>query len=141
MWITNKDLLYSIGSSVRSLYGWVPLLFTWNYHSTINWLCCCSVAQWCPTLFDPIDCSTPCFPSFTISQSLLKFMSIEPVMPSTHLILNHPLLLALNFPSIRVFPNELALHIRWPKYCSIRPSNEYSGLISFRIDWLYSNAK
>ena len=76
--------------------------------------------------------------SFIISQSLLRLMSIEPVMPSNHLILCHPLLLP---PSIfpRVFPNELALQIRWPKYWSISfindPSNEYSGLISFRIDW------
>ena len=73
-----------------------------------------------------------------ISQSLLKFMSVESVMPSKHLILCHPLLLLPSiFPSIRVFSNELALWIRWPKCCSfyIRPSNEYSGLISFRIDW------
>ena len=79
--------------------------------------------------------------SFTISQSLLKLMSIESVMPYNHLILCHPLLLLSSiFPSIRVFPNESVLLIRWPKYCSfgfsIRPSNEYSGLISFRMDWL-----
>ena len=79
--------------------------------------------------------------SFTISQSLLKLMSIESVMPSNHLILCHPLLLWPSmFPSIRVFSNESVLHIRWPKYWSfsfrIGPSNEYSGLISFRIDWL-----
>ena len=84
-----------------------------------------------------MDCSTPDFLSFTISRSLLKFMSIESVIPSNHLILCCPLIL---FPSIRVFSNELALSIRWPKYwsfsCSISPSNEYSGLISFRIDWL-----
>ena len=77
--------------------------------------------------------------SFTISRSLLKLMSIEPVMPSNHLILSCPLLLPSIFSSIRVFSNELALCIRWSKYCSfnfsISPSNEYSGLISFRIDW------
>ena len=76
--------------------------------------------------------------SFTISQNLLKLMSIELVMPSNHLILCHPLLLLPSiFPIIRVFFNELALHIRSPKYLSfsISPSNEYSGLISFRIDW------
>ena len=78
--------------------------------------------------------------SFTISQSLFKLMSIESVMPSNHLILCHPLLLLLStFPSIRVFSNESALRIRWPKYWSfsfsISPSNKYSGLISFRIDW------
>ena len=78
--------------------------------------------------------------SFTISQSLLKLMSIELVMSSNHLILCRPLLLLPStFPSIRVFSNELALSIRWPKYWefsfSISPSNEYSGLTSFRIDW------
>ena len=80
------------------------------------------------------------FPSFTISQSLLKFMSIESVMQSNHLILCCPLLLLPSiFPSIRVFSNELALCMRWPKYWSFslstRPSNEYSGLIAFRFGW------
>ena len=94
------------------------------YNISIN-----SVAQSCPTLFDPMDCS------------LLRLRSIELVMPSNHLILCHPLLLLPSiFPSIRVFSNESALHIRWPKYWSfsfsISPSNEYSGLISFRMDWL-----
>ena len=76
--------------------------------------------------------------SFIISRSLLKLMSIESMMPSNHLILCRPLLLLPSiFPSIRVFSNELALYIRWPKYWSfsISPSNEYSGLMSFRIDW------
>ena len=75
---------------------------------------------------------------FTISCSLLKFMSIEPVMPSNHLILCQTLLLLPSiFSSIRVFSSESALHIRWPKCWSfsISPSNEYSGLISFRMDW------
>ena len=78
--------------------------------------------------------------SFTISQSFLKLMSIESVMPSTHLILCHLLLLPSEFPSIRIFFNESALCIRWSKYWSfsfsISPSNEYSVLISFRVDWL-----
>ena len=78
--------------------------------------------------------------SITNSQSQLKLMSIELVMPSNHLILWHPLLLLPSiFPSIRVFSNESVLHIRWPKYWSfsfsISPSSEYSGLISFKIDW------
>jgi len=78
--------------------------------------------------------------SFTISWSLLKLMSIKSVRPPKHLILCHPLLLLPSiFPSIRVFSNESALHIKWPKcwsFCfSISSSNEYSGLISFRIDW------
>ena len=77
--------------------------------------------------------------SFTISWILLKLMSIESAMPSNYLILCHPLLLLPSiFPSIRIFSNESALRIRWPKYWSfsISPSNEYSGLISFRMDWL-----
>ena len=79
--------------------------------------------------------------SFTISQTFLKFMSIELVMPSNHLILCHPLLLLPSvFPTIRVFSDESVLCLRWPKYWnfsfSISPSNEYSGLISFKIDWL-----
>ena len=79
-------------------------------------------------------------PSLTISQSLPKLMSIESVMLSNHLILCHPLLLLPSiFASIRVFSNESAVHIKWPKYWSfsfsISPSNEYSGLISFKIDW------
>jgi len=79
--------------------------------------------------------------SITNSLSLLKFMSIELVMPSNHFILCRPLLLLPSiFPSIRVFSNEIILHIRWPKYWSlsfsISPSNKYSGLISFRMDWL-----
>ena len=81
------------------------------------------------------------FLSITNSQSLLKLMSIELVMPSNHLILcGHLLLLPSTFPRIRVFSNESVLHIRWPKYWSfsfsISPSNEYLGLISFRVDWL-----
>ena len=79
--------------------------------------------------------------SVTNSQSLLDLMSIESVMPSNHLILSHPLLLRPSiFSSIRVFSNESALRIRWPKYWSFRfnisPSNEHPGLISFRMDWL-----
>ena len=86
-----------------------------------------------------MDCSTPGFPVLHYVQSLLKLMSIESVMPSNHLILCHPILLLPSiFPSIRVFSNESALCIRWPTYWSfsISPSNKYSGLISFKIDWL-----
>ena len=102
--------------------------------------CHCSVAKLCLTLCDPMDCSTPGSLSFTISWSLCKFMSSESVMLSSHLILCCRLLLLPSiFPSIRVFSNDLALHIRWPKYWSFSfsnsPSSEYSGFISFRIDW------
>ena len=101
---------------------------------------CCS-----PTPCDPMGCSMPGFPVlhylFTISWSLFKLMSIVSVMPSNHLILCCPLfLLPSIFPSIRVFSNESALHIRWAKYWSfsfnISPFNEHPRLISFRMDWL-----
>ena len=100
-----------------------------------------SVTQLCPTLCNPMDCSMQASLSISNSQSLLKSMSIQSGMPSNHLILYHPcLLLPSIFPSIRVFSNESVLPIRWPKYWSfsfsISPCNEYSGLISFRMDWL-----
>ena len=84
--------------------------------------------------------------SITISRSLFKLMSIKSVMPSSHLLLCHPLLLLPSiFPSIKVFLSESALHIRWPKYWSfnfsISPSNEYSGLINFRINWISLQSK
>ena len=88
-----------------------------------------------------MDCSTQASLSITSSQSLLKLKSIESVMPSNHLLLCHPLFLPSSiFPSIRIFSNESVLPIRWPKCWSfsfsISPSNKYSGLISFRMDWL-----
>ena len=99
-----------------------------------------SVAQSCLTVCDPMDCSLPGSLSITNSWSLFKLMSIESMMPSNRLILCRPLLLPSIFPSIRVFSNESALRIRWPKYWSfsfsIGPSNGYSGLISFRMDRL-----
>ena len=100
-----------------------------------------SAAQACLTLCDPVDCSRPGSLSITNSWSLLKLMSIESVMPPNRLILCHPLLLLPPIsPSVRVFSNESALHIRWPKYwsfsLSISPSNEHPGLVSFRMDWL-----
>ena len=87
-----------------------------------------------------MDCRTPSPLSITNYQSLLKLMPIELAMPANHLILCHPLLLLPSiFPSIRVFSNESVLHIMWPKYWSFRfnisPSNEYSGLVSFSIEW------
>ena len=100
-----------------------------------GWFCilpnqsCCSVAQSCLTVCDPLDCSTPVLQSFTISLSLLKLMSIESVMPPNLLVLCQPLLLLPSiFSSIRVFSNESGLHIRWPKdwsfSFSISPSNQ-----------------
>ena len=97
----------------------------------------------CHTLCSPMDCSMTGFPVHhqLLELAQVKLMSIELVMPSNHLILCRPLLLLPSiFPSIRVFSNELTLHMRWPKYWSfsfsINPSNEHPGLISFRMDWL-----
>ena len=100
-----------------------------------------SVAQSCLTLCNPMNCSATASLSITKSRSLLKLMTNESVMPFNHLTLCHPLLLLLSiFPSIRIFSNESALHIRWSKYWSfsynISPSNQHPGLMSFRMDWL-----
>ena len=98
-------------------------------------------AQSCLTLHNSVNCSMPGFTVHHQAWSLHKLMSIELVMPSNHLILCHPLLLLPAIPlSIRVFSSESVLHIKWPKYWSFSfsfsPFNEYSGLISFRMDWL-----
>ena len=100
-----------------------------------------SVAHLCLTLCDPMNLSTPSLQSITNSRSPSRPMSIESMMPSNHLILCRPLLLPPSiFPSVRVFSNESALCIRWPKYWSFSfntsPSNKHPGLISFRMDWL-----
>ena len=100
---------------------------------------CCSATQSCPTLCHPMDCSTPGFP---IHHQLLELAQIHVHWVGDAIQPSHPLSSpsTSNFPNIRVFSNKLALHIRWPKYWSfsfsISPSNEYSGLISFRMDWL-----
>ena len=102
-----------------------------------NYSLCCSVTKLCTTLCKPMDHSMPAFLVLHYLTEFAQVQSIASAMPSNHVILCHLLLLLpLIFPSIRVFSNELALCIRWPKYCSfsITPSNEYSGLISFRID-------
>ena len=99
---------------------------------------CCSVANSCPTLCNPMDYSTPGFPFLHYPPEFAQTHVIESMIPSRLLLLCHPILLLLSiFPNIRVFSSESTLHIRWPKYWSfsISPSNEYSRLISFRIDW------
>ena len=115
-------------------------MFDIKWHYYFPYLVFVVAVQLCPTLVTPWTAACQASLSITISQSLLKLMSIESVMPSNHLILCCPLLLLPSvFPSIMVFSNELALHIKWPKYWSfsfsISPSNECSGLISFRFDW------
>ena len=127
------------------------LFFTTTWCQQTDWLCCswtqaCSSSSvqslnWVWLFVTPWTAACQASPSITNSQSSLKLMSIESVMPSNHLILCRPLLLLPSiFPSIRIFSNESVLLIRWPKYWSfsfnISPSNEYSELISFRMDWL-----
>ena len=120
------------------MYCWIEFaVFCWGFlrlYSSV--ICCCSVTQSC-LFVTPWIAALQASLSFTITQSLLKLMSIESMMPSNHLIFCCFPLLPSIFPSIRVFSSELALHIRWPKYWSfsISPSSEYSELISFRMDW------
>ena len=139
LFLEKPDILWY--SLVVFYTCWITVM--WNLSFTIV-LCSVqfnSASQSCLTLCSPMDCSTPglCVHhlSITSSQSLLKLMSIESVMPSNHLILCHPLLVPPSiFPSIRVIFIHSVLHIRWPKYWSfsfsISPSNEHPGLISFR---------
>ena len=115
------------------------LLNFWLFLSLL-YISVSTVAQACPTLCKPMDYSTPGLPVHHQLLESLQTQSIESVMPSNHLILSWPLLLPPSiFPIIRVFSNESVLHITWPKYWSfsfsISPSTEYSGLISFVIDW------
>ena len=130
------DLTFQVQSKERANDWWGPRakimkgLFQFSSVQSLNrvWL-----------FVTPWTAACQAYLSIINSWSLLKLMLIESVMPSNHLILCCPLLLSSIFPSIRVFSNESVLHIRWPKYWSfsfsISPSNEYSGLISFRIDW------
>ena len=107
--------------------------------NNLYFTCCCSVSKSCPTICNPMDCNTPGFHVHHQLPEIAQTHVHQVGDPSSHLILCHPLhLLPSILPSIRVLFNESALHIRWPKYWSfsISPSNEYSGLISFRMDWL-----
>ena len=136
-WLWEKLLVrfFGVGSSNSGFLCWpyVWLMLTQNQFSSVQllshvWL---FVTPWTTTCQASL--------SITNSRSLPKLMSIELVMPSNHLILCRPLLLPSIFPSIRVFSNESALRIKWPKYWSfsfnISPSNEHPGPISFRMDW------
>ena len=144
----SRTRLKWLSSSSSSSSPWIQILLSLSTQSLLKFggmnnskvahSNCCSVAQLCPTLWSHglrharLPCPSP-------SLSLPKFMSIAWVMQSSHLILWHPLLLLPSiFPSIRDFPNELAVRFRWPKYWSFSfsPSNEYSELISLEIDWL-----
>ena len=135
--------LLSLGFSRQEYWSGLPFpspmhACMLNHFSSVQFS---SIAQSCPTLCDPMKCSTPGLPVYHQLPELLKLMSIESVMPSSHLILCRPLLLLSPIPpSIRVFSNESALRTRWPKdwsfSFSISPSNEHPGLISFRMDWL-----
>ena len=129
----NKNWLLDLATG-RSLVNLIIVLFKWSQFGSVQslshvWL-----------FVTPWTAAHQASLSITNSRSLLKFMSIELVMPANHLILSHPLLPPSIFPSNGIFSNESALHIRWPTEWSfsfnISPSNEYSGLISFRMDWL-----
>ena len=131
-YLTPQDLCYAWKSGTSPMVQWLGL---WNSTAVV-------VAQWLchvPLFVTPWTAACQASLSFTVSQSLLKFMSIESVVPSNHLILCWPLLLSPSiFTSIRVFPNESDLCIRWPKYWSFsfstNPFNENSGLIAFRTE-------
>ena len=146
IWI---DLLQACGITAFQVFNHPDFCLSWPrlllitviWSSLLSLLQFSSVAQSCPTLCNHMGCSTPGFLSITNSQSLLKLMSIESLMPSSHLICCWPLLLLPSiFPRIRVFSNESVLRIRGPQNWifsfSISPSNKYSGLISFRMVWL-----
>ena len=128
----EKEPFYTVGGNV------IGTASMENSISSVQFSCS---VQLCPTLCDPMNRSMPGLPVHHQLPSLPKLMSIESVMPSNHLIFCRPLrLLPSIFPSIRVFSNESALCIRWPKYWNfsfnISPSNGHPGLISFRMDWL-----
>ena len=117
------------------------MLFLKMCYSSFSSVQFSSVAQSCSILCDPINCSRPGLLSITNSWSSHKFMSIESVMPASHLILSRPFLFLPPIPpSIRLFSNQSTLRMRWPKYWSfsfsIIPSKEHPGLIHFRMDWL-----
>ena len=133
--------IYLFRYSSAALFAMLSLYSLYKWICTISGGCCWTVAKLCPTLCNPMEWSSQSSQSFTISWSLLKLMSPVLVMLSNHLILCCSLLFWPSiFPSIRVLSSEVAVHIRWPKYWSfsfsIRLSNEYSELISFRTDWL-----
>ena len=155
-WQPTPVFLPGKSHGLRSLVGYRPLgrketetteqlHFHFHFHSYTVKLCtycsCCAVTQSCLTSVTPWISVHQASLSFTISQSLVKLISIESVMPSKHLVLCHPLLLPSIFPSIKVFSNESAIGIRWQRYWSfsfsISPPNEYSRLIFFGIDWFY----
>ena len=140
MWRNNQRICSQKEVSLRYIREFIKNVAIWGNICGIS-VQFSSVAQYVRLFVTPWTAVCPASLSITNSWSLHKLMCIELVMPSNHLILCHPLLLLPSiFPSIRIFSNESVLHIRWPKYWSfsfsISPSNEYSGLISFRMDQL-----
>ena len=128
LWIAFSILFQPFLSAIKYAlrYFWLSNIYS-----------CCLVTKLCLTLCDPMDCSTPGFPVLHYLPEFAQIHVLESMMPCNHLILCRPLLLPSIFPSISVFSSDLAFRIGCPKYWnfSINPSNEYSGLISFRIDW------
>ena len=141
MWVRGFLFFFFFKQNVLTGVSQARLLCPWNSPGKNTEVsCCCSVTQLCPTLCNPMDCRIPGFP-FTLSWSLLKLMSIELMMPFYHLLLCCSLLLLLSIiPNIKVFSNELALCIRWPKYWSfsISPSNEPQGSFPLALTGLVS---
>ena len=132
-------------SELTEFSPFICISATWGQILLLDYCrCCCSVTQSCPTFCDPTDCSKPGFP---VLYYLPQFAQTHVHWVSNAIQPSHPLspflLLPSIFPSIRVFPNEPALHIKWPEYrnfsVSISPSNEHSGLISFSVDWVWSS--
>ena len=147
LFLHNSLIIISTICFSITIVIWTALSEVWYLKIRINMLedpayfIRSSVAQSCPSLCDPMNCSSQASLSITNSRSSLRLMSIESVMPSSHLILCRFLLLLPPIPpSIRIFSNESTLRMRWPKYWSfsfsIIPSKEIPGLISFRMDWL-----
>ena len=137
--MTSLFLYYDLENKVATNMG---TSWSWALYSEVSnefKRICCSVIQYVRLFVTPWTVACQASLSFTVSQSLLILMSNELMMPSNHLILCLSLLLPSVFPSIMVFSSESTRHIRWPKHCSfsfsINPSSNYSGLISFRIDW------
>ena len=141
--ISHPSFLFSLHLSENLMFhiDWVltNIIRILSFNFNLN-ICCCSVAQSCLTLCSPMNCNTQGFLVLHVSLSLLKLMSTEAVMPSNRLFFGHPLsLLALSLSQGQGIFQWVSSSIRWPKYWSfsfsLSPSNEYSGLISFRMGW------
>ena len=137
VWLLGLSIISTFVKKIRKLLPVIKTHTVKCFCCCLGSFCCCSVIQLCLTLCDPMDCSMSGVPVLHYLLEFAKTHAIELMMSSKHLILCHPLLMPSISSSIRVFSKELTLLIRWPKYWnfSISPSSEYSGFISFQIDW------